>query len=220
MSKGQMETKKRNHGFTLIELLVVISIIALLAAILFPVFARARENARRASCSSNVKQIMLGVMQYTQDYDERVPGSSANNDRTFYDYVEPYIKSRAVFVCPSNSKKSVGYGYNYAYFAKLPANAPISGGCINIASVQKPAETVMLTDNSAGRDFDYAPRYWRTFGGAETYGLNDYGDVSDRHFEGTVVGWADGHAKWLRREKLYAAGCDGTAICDELWDLQ
>src|SRR5690349_4775228 len=60
-------------GFTLIELLVVIAIIALLAAILFPVFARARENARRASCQSNLKQIGLGIMQYTQDYDDRLP---------------------------------------------------------------------------------------------------------------------------------------------------
>ena len=63
----------KKKGFTLIELLVVIAIIAILAAILFPVFARARENARRASCQSNLKQISLGVMQYTQDYDERLP---------------------------------------------------------------------------------------------------------------------------------------------------
>jgi prepilin-type N-terminal cleavage/methylation domain-containing protein/prepilin-type processing-associated H-X9-DG protein len=65
--------KSARRGFTLIELLVVIAIIAILAAILFPVFARARENARRASCLSNLKQIGLGLMQYTQDYDERFP---------------------------------------------------------------------------------------------------------------------------------------------------
>ena len=63
----------QSKGFTLIELLVVIAIIAILAAILFPVFARARENARRASCQSNEKNLMLSVMQYTQDYDERMP---------------------------------------------------------------------------------------------------------------------------------------------------
>ncbi len=65
--------KNVSKAFTLIELLVVIAIIAILAAILFPVFARARENARRSSCESNVKQIMLGVLQYAQDYDEKYP---------------------------------------------------------------------------------------------------------------------------------------------------
>ena len=77
--------KKKAQGFTLIELLVVISIIAVLAAILFPVFARARENARRASCMSNMKQIALGFMMYTQDYDEHYPmaayhGATVNNN--------------------------------------------------------------------------------------------------------------------------------------------
>ena len=82
-------------GFTLIELLVVIAIIALLASILFPVFARARENARRASCLSNLKQIMLGLMQYTQDNDEQVP-HAFTSDPTYtyggvwYQFVAPY----------------------------------------------------------------------------------------------------------------------------------
>ena len=68
-----MKSKQYRRGFTLIELLVVIAIIAILAAILFPVFARARENARRSSCLSNMKQIGLGMMQYSQDNDERYP---------------------------------------------------------------------------------------------------------------------------------------------------
>src|SRR6218665_2214986 len=73
------QPKMKRHGFTLIELLVVIAIIAILAAILFPVFARARENARRSACQSNLKQIGLGIMQYTQDYDERYPIRYYNN---------------------------------------------------------------------------------------------------------------------------------------------
>ena len=103
--------KQINHkksAFTLIELLVVIAIIAILAAILFPVFARARENARRSSCQSNLKQIGLGVMQYVQDYDEKYP---LNNTPGYtggfaqWEYrLQPYVKSTQIFRCPSSSK--------------------------------------------------------------------------------------------------------------------
>jgi prepilin-type N-terminal cleavage/methylation domain-containing protein/prepilin-type processing-associated H-X9-DG protein len=98
---------QRPRGFTLIELLVVIAIIAILAAILFPVFARARENARRASCQSNLKQIGLGALQYTQDYDEKYPGTGYTNSSghqiMWMDFVQPYVKSTQIFNCPSHS---------------------------------------------------------------------------------------------------------------------
>ncbi|MEO6906631.1 MAG: DUF1559 domain-containing protein, partial [Abditibacteriaceae bacterium] len=123
--------KLRRRAFTLIELLVVIAIIAILASILFPVFARARENARRASCASNLKQIGIGVMMYTQDYDERFPMYmhrdnepaalvGAQNPPTtpagkyeisdccvvghyvsWMDEISPYLKSLAIYDCPS-----------------------------------------------------------------------------------------------------------------------
>ena len=106
----------RSAGFTLIELLVVIAIIAILAAILFPVFARARDKARQASCMSNLKQIGLALMQYAQDYDESHPGvwfgpvskqpwSQPSDATTFYkwmDAVYPYVKNEQVFHCPSD----------------------------------------------------------------------------------------------------------------------
>ncbi len=100
-----MKTYK-NSGFTLIELLVVIAIIAILAAILFPVFARARENARRSSCQSNLKQIGLGIVQYVQDYDEKMPSSKNNgmwNDVPWQVMIQPYVKSYQLFKCPSNT---------------------------------------------------------------------------------------------------------------------
>ena len=110
------QAPRQVRGFTLIELLVVIAIIAILAAILFPVFARARENARRSSCQSNLKQIGLGLIQYTQDYDEKfppicvaVPGGppgiywgTVDGRGPWPILVQPYLKSLQVFDCPSN----------------------------------------------------------------------------------------------------------------------
>ena len=120
----------RKSGFTLIELLVVIAIIALLAAILFPVFARARENARRASCQSNMKQMALGALQYIQDYDSRYPGHNfglgpqatpaakwvCNEDDAdqysyWFDAIYPYVKSVQLFACPSEGYITSAAGY-------------------------------------------------------------------------------------------------------------
>ena len=119
---------ERRKAFTLIELLVVIVIISILSAILFPVFARARENARRTSCMSNLKQISIGVMMYTQDYDETFMIRYQDpNDNSLYDrfagekawsvLLQPYIKSTQLFKCPSQtlwpaSSSSGGAGYS------------------------------------------------------------------------------------------------------------
>ena len=103
---------RRHNGFTLIELLVVIAIIAILAAILFPVFAQARAKARQASCASNLKQLGLGMLMYVQDYDERFPfggwqpnTAAGNTDNTWewQNTIAPYIKSKGVYACPEST---------------------------------------------------------------------------------------------------------------------
>ncbi len=152
-------------GFTLIELLVVIAIIAILAAILFPAFARARENARRSSCGSNLKQLGLGMMQYTQDYDEKYPlrrntpfGTGAaysssdtaafdNDQNSWRSVMQPYIKSTQLFSCPSNAQNvhqsydpefARSYGGNWAYDLSAPLG--VDRGVFNQATPRALAE--------------------------------------------------------------------------------
>jgi prepilin-type N-terminal cleavage/methylation domain-containing protein/prepilin-type processing-associated H-X9-DG protein len=150
---------KSFKAFTLIELLVVIAIIAILAAILFPVFARARENARRTSCQSNLKQIGLGIMQYTQDYDERLFGhrnfgspysvdctgnvTGGRRYSAWPTFIDPYVKNWQVFNCPSfdknyqggcNSINTTVYGIAYNVLSTVnnatsSANAGITERC-------------------------------------------------------------------------------------------
>ncbi len=143
------------QGFTLIELLVVIAIIALLAAILFPVFARARENARKTSCSSNLKQIGLGLAQYTQDYDEILPlsrigtavgaGGATVIDAPWHAALYPYVKSTQLFKCPSNANNT-----NLGRTGTLTIPVSYVGCCVNNATdwggaVPMPSNTTTTT---------------------------------------------------------------------------
>jgi len=147
----------QRRAFTLIELLVVIAIIAILASILFPVFARAREQARKAACQSNLKQIGLAIAMYVQDYDETYPLGSMGyssvqpdwyddgNAHTAYWYsiFQPYVKSRQVFVCPTAGKidYSGSYGWNIC--------GTRYAGQANDATVP-------------GNGFGWSPNHWET----------------------------------------------------------
>lgn len=165
---------ERKSGFTLIELLVVIAIIAILAAILFPAFARARENARRASCQSQMKQIGLGILQYGQDYDEMmVPAVRLGNDGTgelwWPRMIDPYIKSDQIYFCPSSRADfrkfnnaatgayREGVAINVGYWDQESVNrSPVVGlhtllsptKDVKMSSIPSPSTTVLAVDGS------------------------------------------------------------------------
>ncbi|MBI5835409.1 MAG: DUF1559 domain-containing protein [Armatimonadetes bacterium] len=189
----------RRRGFTLIELLVVIAIIAILAAILFPVFAKAREKARQSSCLSNTKQISLACYQYIQDYDETYPDiwSGPGWYPPFcFEKLQPYMKSTQVWVCPSGSYDFNGWDQTGAT-RKLSygANAEIFGYYGNTGTAKKlsaidvPAETVVIWEGN-----------WCD-GGATAYTDAWAPDtrVASRHLGGGNLCFCDGHSKWVTR---------------------
>jgi prepilin-type N-terminal cleavage/methylation domain-containing protein len=188
--------KTSANGFTLIELLVVIAIIAILASILFPVFGRARENARRSSCMSNLKQIGLGVMQYTQDYDERYPSQSiggngvAHLDR-WMDSVYPYVKSEQIFTCPSSSVNNLyknvnngrsamsdggaaywlgTYVWNVAYWGVASPNRG-SFDSASIAEIQAPATTINVLERNTAVTNSNAECAWQNIASTTASGF-------------------------------------------------
>lgn len=193
--------KARRTAFTLIELLVVIAIIALLAAILFPVFGRARENARRSACLSNLKQIGLGTMQYLQDYDDIYPmlhdDPNANfsldaGETAWAMILQPYIKNVQVYQCPGELTRGSSDPYNSAYtdynynsiLRQIPA-AKFSGTSVTVMLFEAPTGNARANGNGTGGTCGLA-----VFPGTATTG------AARRHMEGLNLLFADGHAKW------------------------
>lgn len=201
-------------GFTLIELLVVIAIIAILAAILFPAFARARENARRASCQSNLKQMALGYSMYKQDYDEKMPQYSytlAGAEFTWDKAMEPYLKSRQLFVCPScdNPNNYVGgdlvdYWYNVLASGRSDAefNAPASTVIFGDSIRQLAVGNYSL--GGAGWGAISVPLYGASQSTTLTLatllvtGSSGASNGAHRHLTGCNIAFADGHVKWQK----------------------
>ncbi len=217
---------KRDRGFTLIELLVVIAIIAILAAILFPVFARAREKARQASCLSNIKQIATAAVMYCQDYDEMTAGHGCGwrdwtmppqNECCYAQKIEPYTKNVQLFACPSDPARIAqpppagtarrdgnGYGSNLRYVAPRVGRA--------LAAIKSPAETIWHAD--AARGYIRAPA---CCGVTTTTPICQQAprvdNITWRHNEGANFSYVDGHAKWAKQS-------DSIQMTNYYWDLE
>ena len=201
-------------GFTLIELLVVIAIIAILAAILFPVFAKAREKARQASCQSNLKQIGLAYAMYSGDYDEIVAANSRGSAiGTIWvpGMLMPYMKNLQIWRCPSNGTVQAtpavgmggavncgcpdyyrlrgGYGPNYGNTSAVNGLTPwpVPSGQ-SLSAMQDPAGTLQMADSSCV--VVSPPGIWPSDTAANKL-------ASLRHNDGSNVLFCDGHVKWL-----------------------
>jgi len=213
----------RRTGFTLIELLVVIAIIAILAAILFPVFARAREKARQTSCLSNLKQLGTAWVMYAQDYDERVMASHQppvqsprwdmwiwqKTDGTVDSRLMPYVKNQSMFVCPSLPSSLWTYGTNY-YFAGYaqatlgsPGTWAYGYGGAAMAAIGRPAEVLVFSD-AQSNCYYIGNAYYPGF----TYRSSGYicGGSVLQHNDGVNCTFADGHAKWVQGSKFRPGG--------------
>ena len=232
-----LSPRKKSAAFTLIELLVVIAIIAILAAILFPVFAQAREKARQTSCVSNMKQIGTSLMMYTQDYDNTVPVQNQYGD-SYDPYIvaarlQPYVKNFQVFKCPDTPldmgttqaqqhdngggdympdpvnvglpASKVGtaqyyndvypptdYKFNPSFYGQLPPRT------LDSADICQASQTALAIDWPPISSTWPGASWWATHGGP----------AKGRHTDGSVVMFADGHAKWFPFSKLYPGGAD------------
>jgi prepilin-type N-terminal cleavage/methylation domain-containing protein/prepilin-type processing-associated H-X9-DG protein len=201
------------RGFTLIELLVVIAIIAILAAILFPVFAKAREKARTTSCLSNLKQLGLGCLMYSQDFDNVLPGprmgASCNEHEgvMWGSAVFPYVKNTQLFICPSRDLGSCPMNFcgnsNASARAVLRAstyaiNCPGMGSAHGKKEsiIFKPSEMFLLGESLRGCGF------WRPFD-QQPLGSCAAGKI-EVHNGGINVAYCDGHAKWLNSSVAHA----------------
>lgn len=208
-----MRPRLHKSGFTLTELLVVIAIIAILASSLFPVFARARENARRSSCQSNLKQMGLAVVQYAQDYNEKFPivdGSAPDGSTGIWVNLQPYLKSTQIYQCPSEKNPppaseppgQAGYSdYGYNLYLGYDTSASDSRG-LSLSSLTQSAVTVLAADAANG----YGDS-WNTgcpgngfscAAGLAVFDGAQYKGSTQRHLETQNYLLADGHVKAYR----------------------
>lgn len=201
---------RRRGAFTLIELLVVIAIIAILAAILFPVFAKAREKARTSSCQSNMKQIGVALAQYTQDYDEKLPARYTSEEQySWRIVVQPYLKSYQVLVCPSNTyntydcydnphptkptpRRSYAANGHGSFTTPMRANNGVA-----LAAIDAPAQLILVCEST--QPYSEMPLDWTGAGVMIYAGHNGMSNFL----------FADSHVKLMR--------ASATATPQDMW---
>ena len=211
MEREVTAMKRRRNGFTLIELLVVIAIIAILAAILFPVFSQAREAARKASCQSNLKQIGTAMQMYTQDADETLPNSGSSGSGDVVRLLEPYTKQafgQGIWRCSSHSLFSTAngwtssYGYNWQYLLVSGPDYPHDGwngfgnSGVSLAFLSRPADTLQFVDHTAPQGnvnlWSFVSRP------GDLNNIDGFGRPHFRHHGQANVLYCDGHVKSAR----------------------
>lgn len=179
------------RAFSLVELLVILAIVVILAAILFPVFTPRspyHHNPRISSCQLNLKQISLGLMQYAQDYDDKLPPAATGAKRGWATEIQPYLKNWQVFQCPSEKSPPVFRGVDYWFNRRLSAR--------DTAKIANPKTTVWLAEGHQTIDprvsHSMVPFRWIGNPKSPLY----------RHVDVANYGFADGHVKWFKPEKL------------------
>lgn len=206
-----MDVRSHNQkGFTLIELLVVIAIIAILAAILFPVFISAKQAGQRTKCMANMRQLGMAIMNYSNDWQNNTPFAYEYNgnmydwyDKTWRGYLKPYLKSRGVLRCPMKTQQpqlarvkdpNVHYGINTFLFWNYWLDQGKSEHCgwWNLGQVPQPTKTIMICENFDG---DFAGEPWDN--DPTGYDGKFWPYHGDDRIKGGVFIFNDGHAKWL-----------------------
>jgi prepilin-type N-terminal cleavage/methylation domain-containing protein len=208
----ESQSMNARRGFTLIELLVVIAIIAILAAILFPVFAQARENARKTTCLSNNKQIGLAAAMYIQDYDNMYPPqrtdglvsmAAGGKEGTYYDALLPYNKGGQVWICPSSLPNPPGYSSHRAKMSPPAMTYHMNGNIITkdgLTEAAVAAPSLCVLAREAGEGVNWFEAWLRPGRGGCDYFIGWKGSSTGKngpHREGYTILMIDTHVKWF-----------------------
>jgi len=220
---------KRRSGFTLIELLVVIAIIAILAAILFPVFAQAKGAAKATQCLSNQRNLGIAMVLYQQDYDDTFPLDAYATDTGFplwLDMVDPYVKNKQIWLCPGSAvaeKDTTGalsshFGYNATYLTNIMTDFSNFDGhtAVSSTALGSPAETVVLTSAKASVVGSWCGDDGKHLLPPSASDIDCWGRPDPTFAGGATIFWADGHSKRLKMGQFY----DTQNPSDKFFDLE